>query len=218
MIWFILLIMFIICLVLFIYFNNHNNAFYKVNDIQPKLNNIYPLRKKIISEVNNIQIWVSWPEKNLYETPTKTWNIFPFYAFGLWINKNCEKCPTIYNFLKSIPNLKLATLSRLSAGMKLKPHYGWGNHSNYVLRCHYGIKVPKNCYVVCDNKKKYHKNNEWIIFDDSKSHYACNESDQDRIVLIIDIERPKWIKKGESKVGDTKELLEIIEYYKSLNN
>jgi hypothetical protein len=116
---------------------------------------------------------------------------------------------------------------------------GWGSHSNNVIRCHYGIIVPKLCYVSVtnniipplydnDNIKKssypnniykmgeeivFHKQFEWLIFDDSKTHYAENMSNEDRIVLIIDVERPKHIKKGVSEIGDTKELMELVKYY-----
>jgi hypothetical protein len=58
--------------------------------------------------------------------------------------------------------------------------------------------------------KKYHNKFEWLIFDDSKIHSAENLSDADRIVLIIDVERPRNIAIGKSEIGDTKELLEIV--------
>jgi aspartyl/asparaginyl beta-hydroxylase (cupin superfamily) len=108
----------------------------------------------------------------------------------------------------------------------LGAHRGWAEYSNYVLRCHYGIKVPQKCFVhVSDDPnnninnydKCQTKNGKWIVFDDAKSHYASNNSDENRIILIIDIERPNWVKKGTSELGDTKELLQLIEYYKSKN-
>ena len=56
-----------------------------------------------------------------------------------------------------------------------------------------------------------------MTFDDSKTHYSENMSDKNRVVLIIDIERPSNIKTGTSEVGDSKELLNIIDYYKKNN-
>lgn len=108
--------------------------------------------------------------------------------------------------------------------MKLFPHQGWGNHSNNVIRCHFGLDVPNGCYIsvsdknnLSDQEIKYHKNNEWLCFDDSKIHYAHNPTNKDRIVLIVDVVRPKNIKRGNSTIGDTKELAEIINYYKNKN-
>jgi hypothetical protein len=205
-------------------------------------------RKLIYNEVFNVHSnkdikWSEWPEKELYTTASE-WKIFPFFVFGKWIDKNCDKCPTITSFLKLIPNLKIAVLSRLNAKMKLTPHRGWGGHSNHVLRCHYPIIVPKHCYISVSNngdpplfnndkiKYKYypedfvsnsndlyeeihfHKQYEWVIFDDSETHYAENLSDEPRVILLLDIERPSSVKAGTSEVGDTKELLEIVKYYK----
>lgn len=226
---YIIIIVFCLYLLFFGYsYNKHSenqqidNFFYDVNDVCPSLNNITPHSAQILNETLKVMDskWYDWPELELYQRQGK-WKIFPFFAFGIWEMENCNKCPAIYNFLKQIPNLKLATLSKLTAGMKLKPHRGWGNHSNNVIRCHYGLVVPQNCYIsVIDDKNEkimYHNKFKWLLFDDSKIHYAENKSNHDRIVLIIDVERPSHIKKGTSQVGDSKELLEVINYFKIKN-
>jgi aspartyl/asparaginyl beta-hydroxylase (cupin superfamily) len=200
-----------------------DKPYYTVNEIEQNLNNITEIKYDILDEVNSINKksckWNDWPEKYLYERGN--WKIFPFYAFDYWVTDNCNICPHITNFLKSIPNLKLATLSKMSKGTSLTPHQGWGNHSNNVLRCHYGIIIPDNCSisVLYENKwlKMYHEQFEWIIFDDAKMHYAENEGNSDRIVLIIDIKRPKNIKIGQSTVGDSDELMQIVKYFKNNN-
>ena len=63
----------------------------------------------------------------------------------------------------------------------------------------------------------YLEENKWTIFDDSKTHYSSNLSDKVRIVLIVDIERPNNIEKGKSEIGDTKELIQLINYLKQNN-
>ena len=206
--------------------NKKNKLFYSINEIEPKLNLIDKIKEQILEETIQVyknNYWTEWPEKELYSNANE-WKIFPFYAFGIWVNSNCELCPTITKFIKSIPGLKLATLSRLKGGTKLEEHEGWALHSNYVIRCHYGLIVPDNlCYIyVRDNKtkkteKKYHLKFEWLVFDDSKTHYAHNQSNEDRIVLIVDIARPDDIEIGKSEIGDSKELIDIIEYFKQKN-
>ena len=223
---FIVLILSLLLIELYKYnYKLKDELFYDVSDVYPCLKKIHKLRGGIMDELNNIRnvdkIWNDWPERELYNSNGK-WKIFPFYAFGIWIEENCNKMPTLTKFIKNIPNLKIAILSKLSPGMKLIPHKGWGKHSNNVLRAHYGLIVPDNkCYVmVLDNKRKekrYHKNDEWLIFDDSKTHMAENTSNEDRIVLILDIKRPDNVKKGVSKIGDTKELLELVNYFKNKN-
>src|ERR1700744_2013659 len=223
MLYIILLILLIICLIFPNFFNfvinelkskstkKQNSRFYNIETIYPKLNNIKKIHKNILDELSKIDNsnWESWPETHLYEK-TDGWKIFPFMAFGIWSIENCKKMPILTKFLKSFPNLKLATLSKMSGNMSLRPHDGWANHSNYVLRCHYGLIVPdKQCYVtVIENSKdhnkkiisedRYHETGKWLVFDDSKTHYATNKSNQDRIVLILDLERPVYIEKGQS--------------------
>lgn len=206
-----------------------NKSFYLPEEISIDLEKINDLKYSILSEViklnnsdetgnlNKIPVWHDWPEKELYNK-NGTWKVFPFFAFGTWVNKNCVRCPSVFKFIKNIKGLKLAVLSKLSPGMKLKYHWGWAKHSNYVIKCHYGLVVPEGCYIsVYDNGKEerqYHEQFKWLIFDDSKQHYAENTSDDDRIVLIIDVERPPNIEIGKSDVGNSKELLEIVKYFK----
>jgi aspartyl/asparaginyl beta-hydroxylase (cupin superfamily) len=110
----------------------------------------------------------------------------------------------------------------LSPGTKLTPHRGWGFHSNHVIRCHYGIIIPKNkCLIYVkedvtnENKIKFHSQFEWLIFDDSKTHYAENFRNTDRIILILDIARPDDIEPGNAVDGNTNELAEIVKYFKN---
>ena len=221
-----IIIVFCFCILSLCYNDSQiNKYFYTVDEVCPELNSIIQISHKMLAETYNVMDakWYDWPETELYQNPEseQQWKIFPFFAFGIWENENCNKCPTIHNFLKQIPNLKLATLSKLTAGMKLKPHRGWAKHSNYVIRCHYGLIVPENCYISVTKhgleKIKYHKQFEWLLFDDSEIHYAENKSDFDRIVLIIDVEKPHNIPVGTSTVDDSKELLEIVNYFKEKN-
>lgn len=214
-----------------------NNFFYNVDEVNTDLRKIDNYKYKILDETLKIYNdgWTDWPEKELYHKKG-SWKIFPFYAFGTWVNKNCMKCPTIYKFLRKVKGLKMALLSKMSPDMKLKPHKGWASHSNYVVRCHYGLIVPDGCYIsvsdlplpekgseidsiVLKNNeiKRYQNKFKWLIFDDSKTHYAENTSNEDRIVLILDVERPSNIEIGKSDVGDSKELIELVKYFRDNN-
>jgi aspartyl/asparaginyl beta-hydroxylase (cupin superfamily) len=230
--YYIALFIIIIAIVLIFRKTKKNKLFYDINEICPELTKIKSIRTGIMSELGNIMknnqdAWQLWPEKYLYTTPNAEWKIFPFFAFGIWVDDNCNLCPILSKFLKNIKGLKLATLSKMSPNMKLNPHEGWGKHSNHVIRCHYGLIVPDNCYVVVSETENYkkksimqtthHKENEWMAFDDSKTHYAVNGSNKERVVLILDIERPSDIETGKSTIGDTKELLDIVNYFKQKN-
>lgn len=216
-----------------------DKKFYNISEVCPELNTIYsnldPIKKEIETNLNeqsteqvteqSTEQWKDWPEKNLYNESDKTWKIIPFKALDLEVEHNCKKYPKLWEFIQSIPNVRIALLSKLGPGMKIKPHQGWGTISNNGLRCHFGINVPINnkCYVAVADKvndeiqeyeKQYHSQDSWLVFDDSKFHYAHNPTKLDRIVLIMDIERPPHIKTGLSKVEDTKELTDIINSFK----
>ena len=217
----------VLIIIVILFPKKKNKLSYDVSEISNDLITIDNYKEDIYNEMINVyrqkNEWKNWPEKNLYNKNNKgTWKIYPFYAFGIWANKNCNECPILSKYLKSINGLKLATLSCLSPGMKIEPHCGWGYHSNHVIRCHYGLLIPNGCYILVGNtkeemyngKKVHHKKFEWFCFDDSKWHSAENTSDSDRIILILDMERPKNIRKGISDIKISKELDEIVEYYK----
>jgi beta-hydroxylase len=206
------------------YRKKNQTQFYSVQEICPELSIFNKNYNQICFEVDQIvnQSWIQWPEKNLYEN-NKEWTVFPFYAFDTWNIDNCQKLPTITKLLIQIPNLKTALLSRTSPGTKLTPHRGWKNLSNYIMRCHFGIYIPENkssVHVIKDNReyKQNHKNNSWLIFDDSELHWSENNSTQDRIILIVDVLRPNHIPLGTSDVEDTSELTELIQNFKKKSN
>jgi beta-hydroxylase len=112
--------------------------------------------------------------------------------------------------MKNIPKIKTVAISRLKAQTQIQPHIGWGDLANGIFRCHYGLIVPHDNGCVCDNWVVLHKNDGWLVFDDSKMHSSYNFSDEDRIIIIVDMERPSHIARGISTVAYKKELLDFI--------
>jgi aspartyl/asparaginyl beta-hydroxylase (cupin superfamily) len=133
-----------------------------------------------------------------------------------WIKSTCDHCPFTTSLLKEIPNVRTALFSRLGAGTKLGLHTGWEDLANYVLRCHLALRVPSagSCGLYVSGEVRLHVQDEIIVFDDSKTHKAFNESCEDRIVLIVDILRPDYIPKGIAKGGHTKELDSFISQFR----
>ena len=210
----ILLVILLVILVVLCYLDNHrlNKEFYNISEVEPKLSILednYDIIKQEISELK--QNWINWPETELYEN--YDWKIIPLYAFDTWVSKHKKYFKNTLNIVEKIPNVKTILFSKLDGNTKIKPHQGWSKLSNNILRCHLPLIVGKDNYLGVENKKEYHKEGKLIIFDDSKLHYSVNNSDITRIVLIIDIKRPYWIKKGKSTVPDTPELHKIMEKY-----
>jgi len=148
------------------YLNNHkfNFNFYNYQHIFPFLRIFKLKRTEILQEINKnlnykkkkgkiLNLWHNWPEKNLYHQ-NMSWKIIPFYGFNYWVSYNCTQYPIIYNLLKNIKGLRTAILSKLGKKTILEKHQGWAELSNNVLRVHYGIVVPNECYIGVENEKK----------------------------------------------------------------
>jgi aspartyl/asparaginyl beta-hydroxylase (cupin superfamily) len=155
--------------------------------------------------------WIEWPEKELVNNKSNNdWKVIPLMAFGKWSAKHCLAFPQTVTILKQIRGLRSAGFSKLGPGTILRPHQGWEHLSNKVLRCHYGINVPENCGIWCNGESRDQHQDEWLVFDDSKMHSAWNRSTRDRIVLILDLDRPRDVARGTSTVATSEELNQFV--------
>jgi Aspartyl/Asparaginyl beta-hydroxylase len=100
---------------------------------------------------------------------------------------------------------------------KLSLHTGWEDLANHVLRCHINLDIPSTgkCGMYVDGEVQYHEQGEILVFDDSKSHGAFNDSVCDsRVILIVDMVRPDDIPKGRAKGGHTAELDKFVDSFR----
>lgn len=203
-----------------------NQTFYDTT-IFPNLSNInYNIVKNEFSDYLNKSNnnWIDWPEYNLWknENSNSSWKVIPLMSFGKWSEKYTKLFPKTAEQLRTIKGLVTAGFSKLGPKTKLTLHKGWGNLSNNVLRCHLGLSVPDNkckVYVLgISNDVMIQKEGKWIIFDDSLYHSASNDDDiKDRIILLLDIERPEHIEKGVSDIENSYELNNFVaEFNKNL--
>jgi ornithine lipid ester-linked acyl 2-hydroxylase len=125
-----------------------------------------------------------FPERQLYESG---WDVFPFYAFGRKLERNCQLCPETTRAVETIPGLTTASFSRLEPGTHIKPHVGY---QDTVLRCHLALIVPENCALRVGPETRAWEPGKCLVFDDTTEHEAWNRSEEVRIVLIIDFTKP----------------------------
>ena len=171
-------------------------------------------RKIILDDIINLNInkhkWLDWPEKDIYNTNAE-WKVLPFIGFGKHIPKYCKLCPNIYKIVKKLPGCRTALLSKLTPNTHVFPHQGWMSLSNNILRCHYVIKSNNDCILAVEDETTIVKENEIIVFDDAKMHQAKNLGKTDKIVLIVDFDRPSYVKKGVSTMKNSSELDNFIQ-------
>jgi hypothetical protein len=182
-----------------------------------------------------IQHWTAWPESQHYRARSSNsdsdsnvagapWKVFPLchcfpasdVSHRQWIPMTCALVPQTVALLKSVLGdvLRTALFSRLDPEAVLEAHTGWEDLANHVVRLHIPMQVPPAgdlCGTWVDGCVETHAVGRPVCFDDSKTHRAFNYSDQDRIVLILDLARPSALPLGTATGGHSEELDKFIE-------
>ena len=119
-----------------------------------------------------------------------SWKSFGFYVLGDRFEPNCRRCPQTAALLERVPNLRNAWFSILAPHYRIPPHRG---PTNGIVRVHLGLKVPEdteNCWIRVDDRILRWKVGECIVFDDHYEHEVHNDTDEERVVLFFDVDRP----------------------------
>ncbi len=103
-----------------------------------------------------------------------------------------QLCPKTVALLEQIPSVKAAMFAELPAGSYLGKH-----RDPYAgsIRYHLGLSTPNSddCFIEVDQQRYSWRDGEATLFDETYVHWAENKSDQTRVILFCDIERPmKW--------------------------
>ena len=134
------------------------------------------------------------------------WKTFFFSGFGVGSAHNRALCPETARALDRIPNVELALFSILAPGARIPRHSGV---SKGLLRCHLALKVPRDSEKVVmyvGSSQVHWAEGRAVVFDDTYKHAVVNDSDEERVVLIIDTPRPmRW--RGRAAWALTRTLL-----------
>ena len=120
----------------------------------------------------------------------QNWRTFILYGFGERLEKNCARAPVTANLLSKVPNIQTAWFSIVSPGYKIPPHKGV---TTGILRAHLGLIVPKdasNCTMTVGDKVCVWQPGKAFVFDDTYRHEVCNNTNEERVILIFDFNRP----------------------------
>ena len=123
----------------------------------------------------------------------KQWKTFVLFGFGKKLEKNAELAPETVRLLEGVPNLQTAWFSILAPGYHIPAHTGV---TKGILRCHLGLIIPKDyekCRIRVDDTITAWRPGEIFVFDDTFEHEVWNETDEERVILLFDFDRPmKW--------------------------
>lgn len=118
------------------------------------------------------------------------WKTFFLYGYGYRFDRSCARCPETVKLLDSVPNLSSAFLSILAPGSHLPRHRG---PTKAIITWHLGLLIPgdrENCWIEVDRERRLWAEGESLIFDDAQKHEVRNDTDEERVVLLIHFERP----------------------------
>ena len=118
------------------------------------------------------------------------WKVFILYGFGMAIERNCAVCPETARVLRQVPGLQSAWFSILAPRYHIPPHRGV---TKTILRAHLGLITPErreHCRMRVRDQIVTWQPGKIVVFDDFNYHEVWNDTDEERVVLIVDFNRP----------------------------
>ena len=119
------------------------------------------------------------------------WKRFYLTWYGKDLASADALCPQTVKLLRGIPSIKAAMFASLPPGATLVRH-----RDPYAgsLRYHLGLQTPNDpgCYIDVDGQRYHWRDGEAVMFDETYIHHAANTTDQPRVILFCDVERPLW--------------------------
>ena len=117
------------------------------------------------------------------------WKRFYLKWYGSRLNSAESLCPKTLEILESVPSVRGGMFAMLPPGGRLG-----GHRDPYAgsIRYHLGLVTPnsEDCYLDVDGNPYYWKDGEEVLFDETFIHSAENNTDQNRIILFLDVKRP----------------------------
>ena len=99
---------------------------------------------------------------------------------GLWEMKEIKD----FDLPEDVRNIHISTWK---PGAVVKPHIG---PFKGVISLHIGLVIPEgDCWLSLDNKKYYWEEGSVFCFDDTYWHYGENNTEKDRVILFVNLER-----------------------------
>jgi aspartyl/asparaginyl beta-hydroxylase (cupin superfamily) len=131
-------------------------------------------------------------------TNDSEWKTFLLYAYGAKSLRNTAICPNTTRAIEAIPEMRTAFFSILAPGKIIPPHRG---PYKGLVRCHLALKIPDgDCGLRVRGEESKWISGKCLFFDDTLTHEAWNKTNDERVVLFLDVLRP--LKKPFGKWND----------------
>ena len=123
------------------------------------------------------------------------WKSVSLYSFGFKKKKNCKQYPKITKIVEAMPGMTTAQISVISPRSKMKPHL---DDTSAVGRVHLGIQIPGRLPEVglrVDTFERDWEEGKAFALNAVKAHTAWNYTEEDRIILLVDVVHKQYLKK-----------------------
>ena len=131
----------------------------------------------------------------------QSWQCMFLWGYGIKVPANCARAPKTASIVQKIPGMRSALFSIHAPGLHIPRHKGV---TKSMLTCHLALKVPRErekCRIQVDEQFLVWEEGKTIVFDDVYHHEVWNDTDDDRIILLVQFDRPvSWFGK---LVGDS---------------
>jgi aspartate beta-hydroxylase len=130
-----------------------------------------------------------WQELN----HSRRWSSYFLWSHGQPVTEHLARCPQTAGALAAVDMADIgghcpnAMFSALAPHTHIPPHHG---ETNARVVVHLPLVVPEHCLYRVGYEQRHWKVGEVLIFDDSIEHEARNDSDELRVVLILDVWNP----------------------------
>lgn len=117
------------------------------------------------------------------------WKRFYLRWYHDYLPSAIEHCPKTVELLNSVPGIKAAAFTMLPPGTELGKHR---DPFALSMRYHLGLVCPNSddCAIWVDGHKYSWRNGEDLVFDETYVHWAKNDTEENRIILFADFDRP----------------------------
>ena len=138
------------------------------------------------------------------------------FGFGTRLEKNTALTPVSAKLLESIPNLQTPTWFSILPHLAthIPAHKGV---TKGIIRAHLGLIIPKDfkkCRIRVGDEIMPWQAGKVFAFDDTYEHEVWNDTDEERVILLFDFDRPMKFGWGRFLNKQMMKLMKKTAYYK----
>ena len=118
------------------------------------------------------------------------WKTLFLYGFGSKLESNCKQAPVTAAIIGRAAAIHTAFFSILTPGYHIPAHTGV---TKGILRAHLGLIIPgerEKCRIRVGDQFRTWEAGKIFIIDDTYDHEVWNDTGEERVVLLLDFNRP----------------------------